>query len=198
MSDCVMLTHDSLDMAAASAAVGADEAGAISLFVGTTRCSFETKRVVSLEYEAYAPMAELEMSKLCTLAKQRCPEVIAVAIFHRLGSVPAGEASVIIAVSSPHRKDAIGENSFPFSTVFGVCSNDVCIRLFAVSYFWHVSYRWSNVFSWADSCHFVIDELKARVPIWKRECYEDGSVWKQNAEFSTVKSSAIFRKYCKE
>jgi len=34
-----------------------------------------------------------------------------------------------------------------------------------------------------DACHFAIDELKARVPIWKKEVYEDGSNWKQNAEF---------------
>jgi molybdopterin synthase catalytic subunit len=36
----------------------------------------------------------------------------------------------------------------------------------------------------ADACHFVIDELKAAVPIWKREVYEDGSAWKENKEFS--------------
>ena len=34
----------------------------------------------------------------------------------------------------------------------------------------------------AEACHFAIDELKARVPIWKKECYEDGSTWKANAE----------------
>lgn len=33
-----------------------------------------------------------------------------------------------------------------------------------------------------EACHFLIDELKMRVPIWKRERYEDGSVWKENAE----------------
>lgn len=33
-----------------------------------------------------------------------------------------------------------------------------------------------------DACHFVIDDLKARVPIWKREIYSDGSIWKENAE----------------
>jgi hypothetical protein len=34
-----------------------------------------------------------------------------------------------------------------------------------------------------EACHFAIDELKARVPIWKRELYEDGSAWKENSEF---------------
>jgi hypothetical protein len=35
----------------------------------------------------------------------------------------------------------------------------------------------------AEACQFAIDELKARVPIWKRELYDDGSAWKENAEF---------------
>lgn len=108
MGDVVLLTHDPLDVASASAAVGASEAGAISLFVGTTRCSFEKKRVISLEYEAYVPMAEREMTKLCLSARAKWPDLIGVAVYHRLGSVPVGEASVVIAVSSPHRKDAIG------------------------------------------------------------------------------------------
>lgn len=112
MSDTVLLTHDALDVNSASAAVGASEAGAISVFVGTTRCSFENKRVVSLEYEAYVPMAEREMAKLCVSARAKWPELIGVAVYHRLGSVPVREASVIIAVSSPHRKDAIGSRGF--------------------------------------------------------------------------------------
>jgi molybdopterin synthase catalytic subunit len=108
MTDRILLTHEPLDLASASAAVGADEAGAVSLFMGTTRCSFEGKRVLSLEYEAYVPMAEREMARLCQSSKQKWPGVIAVAVFHRLGFVPVGEASVVIAVSSPHRRDAIG------------------------------------------------------------------------------------------
>jgi molybdopterin synthase catalytic subunit len=108
MPDTVVLTEDALDVAAVSAAVGADEAGAISLFVGTTRCSFEGRRVVTLEYEAYAPMAEREMEKLCAAARHTWPDIVAVAVHHRLGLVPVGQASVVVAVSSPHRKDAIG------------------------------------------------------------------------------------------
>ena len=32
------------------------------------------------------------------------------------------------------------------------------------------------------ACHWAINELKARVPIWKKEFYEGGEVWKENAE----------------
>lgn len=35
-----------------------------------------------------------------------------------------------------------------------------------------------------EACHWLIDELKATVPIWKREHFENGSVWKENAESS--------------
>lgn len=40
----------------------------------------------------------------------------------------------------------------------------------------------ARVFVLADACSYLIDELKAKVPIWKREVYEDGSTWKANAE----------------
>ncbi|KAA0061748.1 hypothetical protein IC582_009927 [Cucumis melo] len=35
-----------------------------------------------------------------------------------------------------------------------------------------------------DCCRFVIDELKACVPIWKKEVYDNGEVWKENSEFT--------------
>eukprot|EP01065_Artemidia_motanka_P002586 TRINITY_DN11224_c0_g1_i1.p2 TRINITY_DN11224_c0_g1~~TRINITY_DN11224_c0_g1_i1.p2 ORF type:complete len:195 (+),score=48.19 TRINITY_DN11224_c0_g1_i1:58-642(+) len=40
-----------------------------------------------------------------------------------------------------------------------------------------------------EACHYAIDEVKASVPVWKKEMYEDGSAWKQNSEFL---SSALF------
>lgn len=107
MEDTVLLTFDVLSVDAASKAVGSDGAGAISLFVGTTRDNFDGKRVLSLEYEAYEPMALKEMKALCGRARDKWPATLAVAVFHRLGKVPIAEASVIIAVSSPHRTDAI-------------------------------------------------------------------------------------------
>ncbi len=41
---------------------------------------------------------------------------------------------------------------------------------------------------------FLIDELKARVPIWKREVYEDGSVWKENVEWFEGKQRRVMVK----
>ena len=63
--------------------------------------------MVKLEYEAYEEMAIKEMEKLCVLTRKQHPEITHVVVHHRLGICPVGEASVIIAVSSPHRKEAI-------------------------------------------------------------------------------------------
>lgn len=105
----VNLTESPLNVAAVSASVASHAAGAISLFVGTTRDNFNEKSVVSLEYEAYAPMAVREMHKLCSKARAKWPAIKRIAIHHRLGTVPVGEASVVIGISSPHRNDAIGK-----------------------------------------------------------------------------------------
>jgi molybdopterin synthase catalytic subunit len=95
--------------------------------------------VERLEYEAYGGMAEREMAQIGSRIADRWPGV-RVAMVHRLGVVAVGEASVVIAVSAPHRGEA-----------------------YAAS-------------------RFAIDELKAHVPVWKKEVYADGSVWKANAE----------------
>ena len=80
-------------------------AGAIVTFLGTTRNTNAGRRVVRLEYEAFASMAEREMRRLADEAKRRWP-IRRVAIAHRIGRVPVGETSVAIAVSAGHRAEA--------------------------------------------------------------------------------------------
>ncbi len=104
MSDFVNLTRDVLDVGAISDSVRADSTGAVSVFVGTTRDHFEGKKVVRLEYEAYESMARAEMVKLCQQLREKWGGVRRVAVSHRLGPVAIREASVVIAVSSEHRK----------------------------------------------------------------------------------------------
>lgn len=139
----VFLTREELSLDPLVKAVGDDACGAITTFSGTTRNHFEGKEVLRLEYEAYEPMALKELKQLTTqtLAKYSHVGVRHVACAHRLGVVPCGEASVLIAVSSEHRAAAF------------------------------------------DACRWMIDTLKARVPIWKKEIYADGSKWKENAEW---------------
>ncbi|CAL8471331.1 g10873 [Coccomyxa elongata] len=88
-------------------------------------------------------MAEKEMQEICRKAHHRW-QLKKMALAHRIGSVGIGEASVIIAVSSAHRREAL------------------------------------------EACHWAIDELKATVPIWKKELYENGEVWKENLESRNI------------
>lgn len=87
-------------------------AGAVAAFVGTTRNSFHGKRVQHLEYEGYRPMAERALERIGTEIASRWPSVTGVAIAHRLGRVEIGEASVVVAVSAPHRADALAACGF--------------------------------------------------------------------------------------
>ncbi|OWR45318.1 molybdopterin synthase catalytic subunit isoform X1 [Danaus plexippus] len=139
--DYLKLTSDKLSVEAVSEMVVDDKCGAVSLFVGTTRDNFDGKKVLHLEYEAYEAMAINALKAICNEVREKWPNVHGIAMYHRLGSVPCKEASVVIAVSSPHRQDSLS----------------------AVSY--------------------CIDQLKATVPIWKKEVY-DGSepMWKENKE----------------
>jgi len=111
-----------------------EQAGAIATFTGTTRLHSRGRTVTHLDYEAYEGMAERVMAEIAEGLQARY-ELSAVAIHHRVGRVGIGETSVVIAVSAPHRQDALA------------------------------------------SCKDAIDELKERVPLWKKEVYSDGEEW---------------------
>ena len=130
----IRLQAGPIDVAALAADARGDGDGAISLFLGTVRNVNAGRRVLFLEYEAYARMAECEMERIAAEAIVRFG-VTRVAVVHRVGRLEIGEASVAIAVAAPHRAAA------------------------------------------TDACRFVIDTLKASVPIWKREHFADGAVW---------------------
>lgn len=87
-------------------AVSDSKAGAIATFIGTTRDHNRGRNVLRLEYEAYNDMAVSEFEKIAGEAAEKW-EITKVAISHRIGEVPIGEASVAIAVSAPHRAEAI-------------------------------------------------------------------------------------------
>ena len=94
-----------IDLGKVTAAVSLPQAGAVVTFIGTTRDHNDGRRVTRLEYEAYPEMALAEMRKIGDTARQRWP-VAQVAIVHRIGVVPIGDASVVIAVSAGHRRAA--------------------------------------------------------------------------------------------
>jgi MoaE-MoaD fusion protein len=74
-------------------------AGAVVTFAGVTR------EVPSLEYEAYAEMALVQLRGIVAEAIAR-HRLCAAAAEHRVGTVPLSEASVMVAVSAPHRPEA--------------------------------------------------------------------------------------------
>ncbi|XP_056593346.1 molybdopterin synthase catalytic subunit isoform X1 [Triplophysa dalaica] len=115
--DAISLTTDKLSADAVSESVTCASCGAISLFIGTTRDHFEGMKVVRLEYEAYVPMAELELSRICSDIRTKWPSVRHINIQHRLGVVPVTEASVIIGISSPHRSDSLEAVKFCIDTL---------------------------------------------------------------------------------
>jgi len=96
------IAADPIDAAAVTAAVADPATGATCTFIGTTRDHHDGRRVTELEYEAYAEMALAEMRKIGAEAQRRWP-IARVAIVHRVGVVPIGAASVVIAVSAAHR-----------------------------------------------------------------------------------------------
>ncbi|XP_065910004.1 molybdopterin synthase catalytic subunit-like [Dysidea avara] len=139
-NDIVRLTTDVLSVEEATSLVSDTSIGATSIFIGTTRDNFEGKKVLQLEYEAYEPQTLSEMKKICAAIRDKWV-IHGIAMLHRTGNVPVGEASVIIAISSKHRKESL------------------------------------------EAVEFAINTLKATVPIWKKEVYEDGKTeWKQNKE----------------
>jgi len=75
------------------------------------------RRVKFLEYEAHEPMAEAKMCEIAAEVRRRWPDVKRLAIAHRIGRLEIGESSVLIAVSSPHRRQAFEACQFAIDTL---------------------------------------------------------------------------------
>lgn len=127
----VEVTSEPLDHAGITERVRSNLAGAVCTFLGTTREVTGDRVTRHLDYEAYPEMAVAKLTELEAQARLRWP-VIEVAIAHRVGRIELGEISVVIAVSTPHRKDAF------------------------------------------EACEWLMDTIKAEVPIWKKETWADG------------------------
>ncbi|MGH9799163.1 MAG: molybdenum cofactor biosynthesis protein MoaE, partial [Blastocatellia bacterium] len=81
-------------------------AGAVVTFDGVVRDNNDGRKVLTLDYDAYPPMAVKEMSRVGEEIRQRWPEVERIGIVHRFGELKVTESSVVIVVTSPHRKIA--------------------------------------------------------------------------------------------
>lgn len=112
----VELTDQPIDPASLLGAVASPQAGAVVLFLGTTRAQTDGRATASLDYECYRPMAEQELARLEAEARRRWP-LTGCALVHRLGHLHVGEASVAVAVSSPHRRDAFAAGQWLIDTL---------------------------------------------------------------------------------
>jgi MoaE-MoaD fusion protein len=101
-----VLTDEPIEPGLVVEQVANHAAGGIATFIGTTRANSRGRTVHHLEYEGYAGMAEKVMAELAEELKARY-ELCEVAIAHRTGRVDIGGISVVIAVSAPHRQDAL-------------------------------------------------------------------------------------------
>ncbi|XP_032683303.1 molybdopterin synthase catalytic subunit [Odontomachus brunneus] len=93
--------------------------GAVSNFIGITRDNFENKKVIKLEYETFEDMALKEMNHICAKIRLQW-NVEGIAIYHRIGEVPISEASVVIAISSPHREESLKAVEYAINTLKAV------------------------------------------------------------------------------
>lgn len=114
------------------------DSGAVVVFDGVARNNTGGRRTLYLEYEGYEPMALRTLEQIGREVHERWA-INRVGIIHRLGRIDTTESSVVIIVTSAHRKIAF------------------------------------------EACHYAIDRLKKIVPIWKKEYFEDGAVWVENA-----------------
>jgi molybdopterin synthase catalytic subunit len=114
MADLVQLVRTPIDLAALALATPRD--GAVALFVGVVRDHNQGRAVLRLEYEAYEEMALALMREIAAEVHHRFP-VSELRLVHRLGRLEIGEASVVSAVSSPHRAEAFAACRFAIDTL---------------------------------------------------------------------------------
>ena len=132
--DMIEITRQPLKPEEVTAKVVKDTNGAVVTFLGVTRLFAEGRKVIYLEYECYEEMSLKEMEKIRKEIQSEW-NIEYIAISHRIGRLEIGEISLVVAVASPHRKEAF------------------------------------------HACHEAVNCLKERVPIWKKEFFEDGYHW---------------------
>jgi MoaE-MoaD fusion protein len=115
--DSIHVTTQPLSERAMMDAVGHPAAGAVVLFSGVVRDQTGGRRVKFLEYEAHVPMAEAKMREIAVTMRRRWPDLTRIAMVHRIGRLEIGESSVMITVSSPHRRQAFEAGQFAIDTL---------------------------------------------------------------------------------
>lgn len=127
----VAVSDAPLDTALHEAAVDHPRAGAHVVFRGVVREHDGGRAVVSLEYEGHPTAGDVLAGIAAEVADD--PEVLALAVSHRVGRLAVGDVALVAAIATAHRKEAF----------------EICARL--------------------------VEEVKHRLPVWKRQVFADGS-----------------------
>ena len=146
--DIFEITREPIDIADLRSRLLAGDAGAVVVFDGVARNNTKGRATIYLEYEGYEPMSIRTMRQIGREIHERWT-INRIGIIHRLGRIEVTESSVVIVVTSAHRKVAF------------------------------------------EACHYAIDRLKKIVPIWKKEYFEDGAVWVENAESTSGSTNSV-------
>ena len=112
----IQLVHEPIDTQAILAAAAHPHAGAVVLFLGVTRQLTAGRETESLDYECYPEMAIGKLKELEEQARAKWPLLHCIVV-HRLGHLEISEASIAIAVSSPHRRAAFEAGQWLIDTI---------------------------------------------------------------------------------
>ena len=112
----ILVTREPLEPQKLAEAVRRDESGAVALFSGVARNHSEGRTVLALEYDAYPEMASRKLREVADEARARWP-ITGIAIQHRIGRLAIGDASLVVAVSAPHRREAFAACEFAVDRV---------------------------------------------------------------------------------
>ena len=130
----IRITNNQLTLQEIMLELEDNSAGALSIFIGNVRNRGKSGNVSEIYYESYSEMAEQKMREIENEAQTKW-EIKKSVIFHRIGNIKVGEASIIIGISSEHRNEAF------------------------------------------EACKYVINSVKTRVPIWKKEISNESQKW---------------------
>jgi molybdopterin converting factor subunit 1 len=97
------ITADALDLHQVAQGLTLPTTGAVVLFTGAVRGSEQNRQVMQLYYEAYTPMAEAKLRQVADEMRDKFPDIEGIALIQRVGLMAAGETTIVVAVSSPHR-----------------------------------------------------------------------------------------------
>ena len=112
----ITITNDELCPEAITDSVKQDSNGAVVTFLGSTRDSTAERKVLYLEYEAYRPMADNQLARIAREIREKWG-ISDVAIAHRLGRLKIGDLSLVVAIASPHRKEAFEASAYAIDRI---------------------------------------------------------------------------------